>query len=255
MRLRLVVLFLALAVIFAGSAFCDQLNQAELLFYQGNTHYSEEKFGEAIADYEGALTLGLESGPLYYNLGNAYFKADSLGKAILNYLRAQRLIPGDADLKSNLRYAQSLIKGGRVLARRNWLTRMFFKAAGSFSLNKITLLSAGLYAVLSILLILMILVKALRKIFVYTALPLLIALMFCSSLFLIQFYQTIVHKGAVVIAQSTDFKFEPLEGATTFFTLNEGESVIVGTAKEEWIKARRRDGKQAWVKQSDIELL
>lgn len=255
MKVRLVVLLLALAVIFAGSAFCNQLNQAELLFYQGNTHYSEEKFDQAIADYEGALTLGLESGPLYYNLGNAYFKAGSLGKAILNYLRAQRLMPADADLKSNLRYAQSLIKGGRVLAERNWLTRMFFKAAGSFSLNKITLLSAAFYSVLSALLILMILVKALRKIFVYTALPLLIALMFCLSLFLIQFYQTIVYKAAVVIAESADFKFEPFDDATTFFTLNEGENVIAGTAKGEWIKARRLDGKQGWVKQSDIELL
>ncbi len=255
MRVRLVVLFLALAVIFAGSVFCDQLNQAELLFYQGNTHYSEEKFDQTVADYEGALTLGLESGPLYYNLGNAYFKTGSLGKAILNYLRAQRLMPADADLNSNLRYAQSLIKGGRVLAQRNWLTRMFFKAARSFSLNKITLLSAGFYVILSILLILMILVKALRKIFVYTALPLLIALLFCLSLFLTQFYQTVVYRAAVVIAESADFKFEPFDEATTFFTLNEGESVTAGRAKQEWIKAKRADGKQGWVRQSDIELL
>lgn len=42
---------------------------------------------------------------------NAYFKLGNKGKAILNYERALQLLPRDADVKSNLVYARSLIEG------------------------------------------------------------------------------------------------------------------------------------------------
>ena len=74
-------------------------------------------------------------------------------------------------------------------------------------------------------------------------------------MFSAQFYNTVVRKQAVVIAESSDCKFEPLEDATIFFSLSEGEAVFVGTVRKEWIKLRRFDGKQGWVKQADIELL
>lgn len=235
--------------------FANQINQAQLLFYQGNTNYSQEKFDEAIADYEGALTLGLESGPLYFNLGNTYFKQGSLGKAILNYLRARRLIADDADLNSNLEYAQSLIKGGKIPPQRNWFSQTFFYLTNAVTLDGITLTCVSLYFSVSVFLILIILVKRLRKAFKYLGSVMIIAFMISVSLFLGQFYQNVIYRQAVVIADEVEFKFEPFEDATTFFSLNEGESVVVGKAKDEWVKARRSDGKQGWVKQADIELL
>jgi len=50
---------------------------------------------------------GVENGRLYYNIGNAYFRMNDLGMAILNYLKAERLIPDDANLHHNLEYARS----------------------------------------------------------------------------------------------------------------------------------------------------
>ncbi len=255
MRAKANLFFLALMFLFVSGAFGNQLNQARSLFYQGNAYYSKEEFEQAIAVYEGALTLGIESGPLYYNLGNVYFKHGSLGKAILNYLRAQRLMPRDADLTSNLDYAQSLIKGGRVVPQGNRFARMFFNQAGSFSLNGLTLISVVLYFALAILTILIIVTKRLRKALAYIAYPILVALIIFGSLFLAQFYQTVIQKQAVVIAETSDSKFEPLDGATTYFTLYEGESIVVVGSKEDWVKLRRRDGRQGWVKQPDIELL
>ncbi|MBN3037782.1 MAG: SH3 domain-containing protein, partial [Candidatus Omnitrophica bacterium] len=60
---------------------------------------------------------------------------------------------------------------------------------------------------------------------------------------------------AVVVIEYSDCKFEPFDDATTHFTLYEGESVITGTQKGEWIKIKRLDGKQGWIKQRDIEFL
>ncbi len=241
--------------VLARSAWASELDQATSLFYQGNTHYSEEKYEQAIADYENVLRLGFESGALYYNIGNAYFKDGSLGKAILNYKRAQRLMAHDADLRSNLAYAVSLIKGGIVVVRRRWFSQLFFKLAESFSIDTVALTTVVIFWALSLLIIIFILARQTRTTLAYFCIGMLILLLCSISLFGIQFYNTQMRKQAVVIAEFSDAKFEPLTDATTFFTLYEGESVFVGATKKGWVKIKRFDGKQGWIEQKDIELL
>lgn len=255
MKAKLIVLFFIFIYVFVSRVYCDNSSQARSLFFQANTQYSKERFEEAIASYEKALSLGFESGPLYYNLGNAYFKHGSLGKAILNYLRAKQLMPQDADLKSNLDYAQSLIKGGGVYARRKWFEHIVFAASGFFNLDKITMVSTVLYFILALVVILAITQRKLRKSFSYASL--ILSVLFVISLFLFgtKFYRTVTQKEAVIISRSSDSKFEPFIGATTFFTLNEGENVIVVSSKEDWIKVRRIDGKQGWIKKVDMAFL
>jgi hypothetical protein len=65
-------------------------------------------FREAAARYRQVVDAGVVNGWLYYNLGNAYVQAGEIGEAILSYRRAERLIPGDPRLESNLEYARSL---------------------------------------------------------------------------------------------------------------------------------------------------
>lgn len=254
MKIKILISLALLLLIFATTAFSDGENKAQALFYRGNMHYSEEKFEQAISDYEGALNLGFVSGPLYYNLGNAYFKDGQLGRAVLNYLRAKRLIPGDADLNSNLAYARSFIKGGIIIPDRNWFTEIFFNAAYSFSLEKITLLGSVSYAVLSILLIFVIFTRA-RKIWVYLSILTLILLIVCVSFFSVQFHKVVLKQEAVIVVDRVDSKFEPLDTATTFFMVYEGECITVTASKGEWIKVKRPDGRQGWIKRTDIELL
>lgn len=253
--IKLGIFFSLVIFIFVKQANPDELNDARLLFHQGNAYYSEERFEEAITYYEETLSLGFESGPLYYNLGNAYFKHDFLGKAILNYLRAKRFIPKDADLKSNLNYAQSLIKGGSVVPERKWFARIFFNAADSFSLERITLFSVTLYFILSTLIILFILIKNLRRILTCIIGAVLAFLVLYVAIFFTQFHKTIIQKQAVIIAESSDSKFEPFDDATTFFTLNEGEGVSMVASRKDWVKIKRVDGRQGWIKLKDIELL
>ncbi len=253
MKIRLDVLFLVFMFIFAKQGSCDESGEARLLFYQGNSYYSEEKFEEAISYYGKVLDSGFESGPLYYNLGNAYFKNGFLGKAILNYLRAKRFMPKDSDLRSNLDYAQSLIKGGRVIAKRNWFSRVFFGFADSFSLNRIVLFSAVLYFILSLLIISIIVIKNLRRLFGYISGMGTILIILCLSIFFAQFYKTVIQKQAVITAQVSDAKFEPFDDATTFFILNEGEGVTIIASKKDWIKVKRPDDKQGWIKRSTAD--
>ncbi len=252
-RIGLVVTLLSCLAL--PSVFANERGEALSLFYQANASYGEEDFKKAIAGYEEILALGFESGALYYNLGNAYFKNGSLGKAIVNYRRAARYLPRDADVKANLSYAQSLIKGGPLQVRRTWFIRLFYSFAQTFSLNEITAATSLLYLALAVSIILFILFKEMRKPLAYVCGLLFLLLVLCFSAFLVQYNRVVVRKEAVVVVEQTDSRFEPFGDATTFFTLREGESIVVVKSKDEWVKVRRADGKQGWIKKSDIEFL
>jgi tetratricopeptide (TPR) repeat protein len=255
MKIKVGIASLIFLFIFATEAYCDGSREVRLFFYQGNTYYSEGDFRQAISSYEKALERGLENGQLYYNLGNAYFKDGFLGKAILNYLRAERLMPGDADLRSNLAYAQSLIKGGIARPQRSWLSRMFFRLASSFSLDRITLYSAIVYFILAVTLTLLIMAGEKKRTFSCISGALVIILVLSLSIFFTQFNKTVIQKKAVITASVSEAKFEPFDEATTFFSLSEGESVIVIASKRDWLKIRRLDDKQGWIKKSTTELI
>lgn len=69
---------------------------------------SVEAFRRAVAAWERLRTAGAENGPLEFNLGNAYLESGDTGRAIAAYLRAERFIPGNADLERNLAHARSM---------------------------------------------------------------------------------------------------------------------------------------------------
>lgn len=98
------------------------------LFFRANRASDEaegrEDFLDAAALYEEILRSGLQSGKIHYNLGNAYLRGGEVGRAILHYRRAERLIPGDAQLQGNLRFARTLaldriepLEGRRIAER------------------------------------------------------------------------------------------------------------------------------------------
>ena len=67
---------------------------------------NETLYAEAAKQYEYLVEEeGLRNGYLFYNVGNSWFMAGDVGQAILNYRRAELLIPGNADLKHNLKAA------------------------------------------------------------------------------------------------------------------------------------------------------
>ena len=78
-------------------------------------------FRESVRLWASVRADGAENGPLEFNLGNAYLESGDVGRAIASYLRAERFIPGDADLAGNLAHARSTVSssfgrsGGTVL--------------------------------------------------------------------------------------------------------------------------------------------
>ena len=70
---------------------------------------SKESFRRAANRYQLLVNDGIENGKLWYNLGNAQLQSDEIGKAIAAYRSAQRYMPSDGRVITNLEYARSLV--------------------------------------------------------------------------------------------------------------------------------------------------
>ena len=81
---------------------------------------AQKYFAQAANGFDKVVKSGVTNGKLLYNLGNAQVQAKQIGSGIGSYLQAQRIMPGDSQLQSNLAHARSLVKdrfdsGGGIL--------------------------------------------------------------------------------------------------------------------------------------------
>jgi len=228
-------------------------NNPETNAYQrGNVYYEQGNFDEAIKQYNSILDAGFENGNLYYNLGNCFFKKGELGRAILNYEKARRLIPMDKDLESNYEYACSLIKGESVSSKRSLLLRVLNGVFDKFTIDGLTIFLSVLYILILISILFGIFFRNFKKHAFIVAIV--IGLFFVLGTIGLKGKVSLLNKEAVVIAKIAEVRFEPMDNATTYFTLYEGMKVRIIASKDNWYKVRRRDGKSGWVQNDSIAI-
>jgi tetratricopeptide (TPR) repeat protein len=251
--LGLVVLFLSVgAVLFASSAEQD----GAALFNKANSCYEKGEFQQAADCYAGILRMGLESGQVYYNIGNAYFKLGDLGKAILYYEKAMDLMPQDADLKSNLEYARSLVEESSPTVSKAWWVKHLEGLTGALNLDNLTIALSTLYILVVCLAALNTVYRQRmgRKLSLVIAAAVLITVSLAAS-FAVRIYEEEFLKPAIVTQKEADCRFEPLDESTSYFKVRAGNKVFVVNSKDDWFKVRRLDGKAAWVKKDAISLI
>ena len=246
-------LLFSLLIFNLRSSFAQEtgLTTVNQFFYQGNSAYKEAKYEAAIDNYEKVVSLGVESGNLYYNLGNSYFKKGELGKAVLNYEKALFFIPTDSDLKSNYEYVlSSLNLGSQSFGNRfeKFANRLFEETTVNF-----------LTIILSVIYIIAILTLICNLFFDWAKRSSRILFLILIALFVLSAVSlsskiTYLNKGAIVISKEADVKFEPLEGATTYFKLTEGSKVEI-LEKADWYKIKRFDGKIGWIDKGELGLI
>ena len=116
----------ALCATDAQDTIATELQAAQTAYDQGvesartDPAAAQKYFAQAANGFDKVVKSGVSNGKLLYNLGNAQVQAKQIGSGIGSYLQAQRIMPGDSQLQSNLAHARSLVKdrfdsGGGIL--------------------------------------------------------------------------------------------------------------------------------------------
>jgi len=247
---NLKILMLLLPLLFAaGGCHASGAPSAEELYFEANRAYQEDRYQEAINGYIELIGNGYVNGHLYYNLGNAYFRAGQLGRAILNYKRAQLLIPRDADLNFNLRYAIDQSQDA-VSVDQNFLKQAFFW------LDEITLRELmWVFAVLNLLFWGILLLRLFRRPeWTYYVFIVLLTFWLVGGVSLgVKWHQFQTDRRAVILAGEVDVLAGPDSNDTVLFKLHEGTTVHRERIEDGWSLIRLSENKRGWLKSSDIE--
>lgn len=79
-------------------------------FTRGVEFYNTGQYDSALTVFQTIENEGIHNSELFFNLGNCYFKTDQRGLAIACYMKAERLVPRDDDIKANLKFVQSTLR-------------------------------------------------------------------------------------------------------------------------------------------------
>lgn len=219
--------------------------------------YSVGDFDGAIRDYQSLENSGAVSSSLFYNLANAYYRKGSVGKAILYYERALKLDPADKDVRNNLEMArlQTLDKIDSVpqFILVEWVRNLRNK----LSSNAWAIVSLILLAISVALLLLCKFGRSIssRRLYFVIAMIFLLFTIFSFLFSLSLARQATGNDTAVVVENIGSVKSSPAAGGNSIFVLHEGTKVKILERVEQWSKIEIQDGRQGWIKTSDIEVI
>ena len=233
------------------------LSASNVTKQQADSAYAQERYQQAIADYEALLKKGV-SAELYYNLGNAYYRTDQIPKAVLNYERALLLSPADGDIRFNLQMARS-----KTIDKITPESEMFFV---TWYRSLVNLMSVDAWARTALIALALAIILALaylfsermwlRKVGFFGALLLLLVFLL-SNLFAFQQKRKMTNRtGAIIMSTSVSVKSTPSKNGTDLFILHEGTRVtITDGSMKDWKEIRVDDGKEGWIEARRLEII
>lgn len=217
--------------------------------------YAKGNYQQAIKDYQEILKAGVSS-EIYYNLGNAYYRTDNITQALLAYERALQLSPGDNEIRFNLQYARS-----KTIDKITPETEMFFVTWYNSLVNFTSVDRWAKTAIVSIVMALLLILVFLfapqmwaRKSGFYGSAVFLLLFAFANLFAFQQKHELETKQGAIVIAPTVNVKKTPAASGTDVFVIHEGTRVdITDRGMKQWRGIKLADGREGWLKTSQIE--
>ncbi len=229
----------------------------EPLWEDAANDYAAGNWEEALQKYLQIESFGQTSDRLCYNIANAYYKTGQLGESILYWERTLKLNPSNADAKYNL-----------GIARESVLDRI--EVVPEFILIKWVrdikyLLSSNAWAWVSLSLMLLAALcllgfrflgsRGMRTLAFVLACILFVAAV-SSFIFSVSERGDVLSKdSAIVMIPVSSVKSSPGEDGKSLFILHEGTKVRILDELGEWSKVEISDGRQGWMRASDVEAI
>lgn len=222
----------------------------------GVAAYSEGNYAAAVSAWSEIESSGMESADLYYNLGNAWFKMEDYARAILYYERALKLAPSDKDVMHNLEFAKSFTQDNIEEIPEIWIEQIGHRMCHALASDTWAILFFILFAAAAGCLLIFLLshVQARRKVGFYAGIAAFVLSLLCLDFAQWQWTDYRKDNSAIVMKAVVSAKSSPSESsAKDLFVLHEGTKVKVMDELGEWSNVEISDGRQGWLRSSDIE--
>ncbi len=224
------------------------------LLAEGNHAYTAGDLAGAEKMYLQVRAMGIDDPTLHFNLGNTFARQGKLGQAVASYLRAQRLDPRDQDVRKNLEWVRDNLRDLKLTQEPLPL----FIAQISSSVDFLSLDEWGLIC-LALVWSLCLLTgwvfargywnDRLRRLLVATG-GLLILVSAATGW---RWYQDVVRRQGVVIADTAEVRSGPTTGFPVLFEVHDGLTVhLVGT-RDDWLRISLGGDWTGWLPASKVE--
>ncbi len=221
----------------------------ETLVKKGNTAYQNNKYSEAIENYQKIIKQGYISSELFYNLGNAYFKNNNLGKAILYYEKSLKLSPLDEDAAYNLKIAKARTVDKIKEVPQIFIVRWWNILLTSFSISgwKIIVLIFYFLLLISIGIFLFIKNANIQRITFVFGLFNLIVFIISVIIFISAYTRTTTTSYGILQKSAVTAKISPDTQSNDAFVIHEGTKFLLEDKVNNWVKIKLADGKIGWL--------
>lgn len=226
-----------------------QVFWAQSAFDKGNELYKNDKFAEAIKEYESILRTQNHSAEVYFNLGNSYYKLNQVAPSIYNYEKALQLNPGYEEAKNNLKFAQNMTIDEIKAVEKIGFGRTIENFTSMHSYDEWAKITVGFSIVFLLFFIAYYFSSKtlLKRIFFVGMFLILIGLMVSVSSAISEKSRFDNDKPAIIFAERIEVKSEPKETSKEAYILHEGTKVQVLETKKDWRKIQLADERIGWV--------
>ena len=219
-------------------------------FDAATRQYERGLFAEALASYEQLMANGGTSPALCFNAGNAAFQAGQPGRAILYYRRASLLAPRDREIRANLQFVRSQVKGIPPAA-----PPLTSRLRPGLTLNQWTVVTAllgwtwlGLWIAVQIQPHWLARLRRARSLAGLAVLPMALGLVFTWQ-------EDYLTRHAVVTTREVNLRQGPLDETHRLQELRDGQELIVSDQKNDWFQVRLPDLTIGWLKTNEVSLI
>ena len=252
MKVLLHIIFIAF---YSYTGFAMQAQTQDSLFNAANKLYQQERYMEALEQYQAIEKLDLESASLYFNMANIYYKTNQVAPSIYYYEKALKMRPGDRDIQFNLEFANRMILDNIEPLPKSIWQKFLDGIIMQFTYESWSRIAVGLAFIFAILFLLYHFSYSTSKKRIYFITSILSVIFVTTSLFFAYRNKHYVDNNieAIIFTSEADVKSAPTNSSDVYFELHEGTKVIILETLDNWRKIKIADGKMGWITSDNLK--
>lgn len=224
-------------------------------FVAGNHLYDSAQYRQALDTYLKLENGGYQSAALFFNIGNCYFKEGDLGHAMLYYLRAQRLDPGDDEIKTNLEFARQFMPTIMEGVRINPVSGFIDTITAPFTLNKLAWISSLFFVLLMLTIGIRIYFHNSGLLSKMVSYLILILLLVSSGLTTYKYRVDYLARKGVIVASEAKVLSGPGEDNDIEFTGGAGLTFVVQKELNDYYQVIFENKRKGWVRKAEVAII